>query len=220
MDVPNLRDVSPISHVLERMFDYIARLFPPRYLFLDAPAQAILDEDEKKREAWEIVKAKRIEYYIIIWVPTELFVAVLAPHSCSYGSWVLAIVLGYRILDILQSAINVNIFDRLRIREGKYSIALFERSVLLAFWNFLEAAFLFGALYSIPIFLFKYSITFPDTYYFSFITHLTIGYGDIQPLGATRLVAATQGLSGFILAVFAIARQITFLSTPDAFFRR
>jgi hypothetical protein len=43
-------------------------------------------------------------------------------------------------------------------------------------------------------------------------------YGDILPCGATRLIAAVQGFLGFILAAFAIARHVAFLSKPVVFF--
>jgi hypothetical protein len=37
-----------------------------------------------------------------------------------------------------------------------------------------------------------------DYIYFSTITWTTVGYGDITPLGKTRLIAATEAISGYI----------------------
>jgi hypothetical protein len=51
-----------------------------------------------------------------------------------------------------------------------------------------------------------------DPFYFSAITQLKIGYGDVVPTEGLRVVAAAQGLLGFMLGVFAISRVIAFLS--------
>ena len=44
-------------------------------------------------------------------------------------------------------------------------------------------------------------LTFEDTLYFSTISFTTIGYGDIAPVGANRLIASIQVIFGMILNI-------------------
>jgi hypothetical protein len=56
-------------------------------------------------------------------------------------------------------------------------------------------------------------ITRPITaFYFSIITQLTIGYGDVYPRGWLRLVVAAQGLIAALFVVSVFARAIGALS--------
>jgi len=52
---------------------------------------------------------------------------------------------------------------------------------------------------------------FYDTFYFSVVTQLTIGYGDIQPLGAAKVVAGVQATVGWALTLLVLARFVSFL---------
>ena len=46
---------------------------------------------------------------------------------------------------------------------------------------------------------------FANSFYFSIVTFTTLGYGDILPIGLTKVFAATEALlGGFILAIFVI----------------
>lgn len=48
-----------------------------------------------------------------------------------------------------------------------------------------------------------------DAVYFSFVTSLTIGYGDVVPVGGVRAVALLQGASGFLLFGAVIAKLVS-----------
>jgi hypothetical protein len=48
-----------------------------------------------------------------------------------------------------------------------------------------------------------------DCLYFSAITQLTIGYGDIAPLHGLRAIAVVQGVLGFFFTVILVARLIS-----------
>lgn len=45
----------------------------------------------------------------------------------------------------------------------------------------------------------NYNGDFIDTVYFSFTTFTTVGYGDIEPLGALRYLTGLEGLTGLVL---------------------
>ena len=46
-------------------------------------------------------------------------------------------------------------------------------------------------------------------FYFSFVTQTTLGYGDVKPLGWTRLVAAVQVFIGVLLVTLILARAVS-----------
>jgi hypothetical protein len=50
-----------------------------------------------------------------------------------------------------------------------------------------------------------------DALYFSMITQLTIGYGDIRPLHAARWIASLQGLVGFGFTLLIIGRFVSLI---------
>lgn len=50
--------------------------------------------------------------------------------------------------------------------------------------------------------------TFLHSMYFSGVTLLTIGYGDIAPIGIGRLIAVTEALIGYILPAAFVMRLI------------
>jgi len=49
----------------------------------------------------------------------------------------------------------------------------------------------------------------PSPFYFSFVTQTTLGYGDVKPLGRTRLVAAVQVFIGVLLVTLILARAVS-----------
>ncbi|HTO61277.1 MAG TPA: ion channel, partial [Bradyrhizobium sp.] len=52
--------------------------------------------------------------------------------------------------------------------------------------------------------------------YFSVVTQLTIGYGDLTPTSYLRAIIAAQGVLGFLVGIFAVSRVIAFLPKPQS----
>jgi len=50
-----------------------------------------------------------------------------------------------------------------------------------------------------------------DPYYFSAVTQLTIGFGDIQPAGAAKIATMFQGFTGFLFQLLILGRMVTLL---------
>ena len=56
-----------------------------------------------------------------------------------------------------------------------------------------------------------------NSFYFSFITLSTVGYGDITPVAkVARMLAATEAMTGLLYVAVLIARLVTLYSTPKS----
>ena len=223
MDPAELRLFSPATFFLERLFFYAQRLSPANlWLRTHIDVQANSDTPEKIREL-TMRRGRRIEAYIFCWFVLEAAVVFIAPSL--HGFWLFVLALpAWRVCDLFQSAINVNIFDRLRCGARIHRVASVTRIVILSFWNFIELMLCFGIFYSSELAAFKGHgegigrLDPAEAYYFSVVTQLTIGYGDFQAIGFTRLLAATQGLLGFVFAVFVLSRVVAFLPKSESIF--
>ena len=119
-----------------------------------------------------------------------------------------------RIADIIQITGNISLFDRLKINWRYYYIENTVRTILLSLINFVEFIICFGYLYCVlgrndKWLHFKESIY--DGYYFSGVTQLTIGYGDIAPMGPVKYLALFQGFIGFLFTILILGRFIALL---------
>ena len=93
------------------------------------------------------------------------------------------------------------------------------RIVLLGLVNYLELILGFAVIYTANLGClrettqkgFKAVESCGDALYFSVITQLTIGYGDISPTGWLRLAASLQGLAGVVLLVLLVGQFVNAL---------
>ena len=136
-------------------------------------------------------------------------------------SWLLISIAVLRLADITQVVINVAVFDRLGSSQGSVQpVEDVTRSVILLVWNFFELMLWFGLAY-LPLGFRPANSSFWSRFYFSGVTQLTIGYGDLTLVGWARAVAIVQGGLGWIVTVIVLARliaslpRITTLTTPD-----
>ncbi len=212
MKTRDIKRLSPITWVFERMFN-AAQYLSPTNLLLGTRVgvqERFPTMTEEQIEARTIWRSRRIEAYIAAWAILELAVALWIPHA--QGAWRLLIILpGFRIFEIFQATINLNLFDRLRLGEAAHKVASTARTLILSFWNFIELLVCVGIFYSTPMACFRQPISPPDGYYFSLTTQLTIGYGDIIPCGLTKMVVMAQGLCGFLFALVVLSRLIAHL---------
>jgi len=118
------------------------------------------------------------------------------------------------VTDVLQVVVNLALFDRLGYcthpDDHSQPVEDVTRSIVLPLWNYCELIVWFGLAYVALSFL-QDGGSFWSRFYFSAVTQLTIGYGDLTPLGWARLVAVAQGLIGWTLAVVVIARIVASL---------
>ena len=210
----HLRDVSPVSFAYERFF-YILQRFSPERIFVSSriDIQNRFD-DRQERKAASRQRGRIIELYIMLWFLIEASIVLIYPSAS--GVWwntILIAVIGIRVLDIFQITVNTSIFDRVRLSWRDHYAESVPRALILAVWNYLELMLCFGILYTHFYHqgLLHGAGNLMDPYYFSAVTQMTIGYGDIKPLGAAKIVTMIQGFTGFLFQLLILGRMVALL---------
>jgi hypothetical protein len=89
-----------------------------------------------------------------------------------------------------------------------------QRTLVLAAINYVELMLWFGLVYALNYKSLHGAGQPATAFYFSIITQLTIGYGDVSPEGwFLRILAALQGLIGALFVIVVLGRAI---SSPQA----
>lgn len=132
----------------------------------------------------------------------------------SWPLWVPRVIVTVRILDIFQQSVNMSVFDQLRSDE-RLVISSAVRTLALSFLNYLELLVCFGIVYTTMPGALAGSTGWLDDLYFSVVTQLTIGFGDIRPVGVARLVASAQGLVSVIFTILMLGRIVSVLPKID-----
>ncbi len=166
-------------------------------------------------------EARKVDFLVIgrfiIGILLTLWFSYIASANPSWG-W-LGLIMFFFIFDVLGGASAVALIappedfvDGLRV------VSHPGRIVVLGIVNYLELVVYFGAIYAIsPQDLmpcgqgaYWYSPGLSGLY-FSTITQMTIGYGDIQPLGWLRAIACVQALCGLGVLVLLIGQFVSAL---------
>ena len=209
-------EYGPITHFFERASNVLRQASLANILFgIEAEKRGLFKGPVESR-AFDIWRSRKVDYYILAWLAIETVIAFLIPTA---SGWLLALLLVpivYRIIDILQAAVNMNLFAHLRRDPGQYNITSATRALVLTLWTYVEIAFCFGIVYSSSVMPLQGAQTWWDAYYFSATTQLTISFGDVNPVGATRFIAPVQGMAGFLLAILAIGKLVGLLPRPSA----
>jgi len=162
-----------------------------------------------------------VDWYIISWIIIEALLVTLLginifPHQLLF---VVTIIAGYRIFELIQVYFNILLFDPLQHYEAgeEYFLYSSARSILISIISYVELIVCYGLIYFIYIDNGIYSqlvvTSVFETIYFSTIL-ATIGYGDIVPIGNMRFVAMSEALLSVLFIATIIARFLNFLPSP------
>jgi hypothetical protein len=183
-----------------------------------------LTSEEVADTAFVVRRVRAIDCYVLVCLLIEVSALCVSCQKGMLGTliqWIVQSFAVLRIVEILQVTVNASIFDALKGAIG-HRIASVERMIVLAAVNFVELLLCFGVVYASHKDYLKLNgdgvSTASDALYFSAITQLTIGYGDVLPDGPLRVVAPIQGLVAFAFVVLVFSRFVASMRPMQAVF--
>lgn len=214
-----MRQIGIIATIFERLF-HLLKFLPPQVFVEERTKhqkrlQSLNDADREKAILNRLkITEGIILVYVLIYFISYFLLTTVSSYLCL--KYIVLTLLALRLIDIIQVNVNISIFDNLKIDKSKYPVFVYSsiRSIILVCLNFIEIAIIFGFFYSlitIGHFESKSVLTSLDKFYFSFITQLTIGYGDITPVGFNKLLSVIQGLIGYFFTILILSRFINIL---------
>lgn len=205
------RDLGVLTSLIERFFFLLQYLSIANILFRTRQqSQDSARTPEQQHEEF-FKRSRQIELYVATVLVLEILAFGLVVGTARWLAISAVVFVCWRVVDLFQLSINISILDHIRVSGRTHYFASSVRMVLLGLLNFGEAILCFAVIYAFSIESLSGATGRRDALYFSVITQLTVGYGDLRPTGALRYVVASQALLGFVLAVVLIARLIALL---------
>lgn len=205
---------SPLGRLIERAFGMAQFLSPATVLWGTRAFSHRLSSP--RREHFETWRSRKVDCYIFVWLIMLLGAHLLATVAAGrWVTWLVCAAGAARGIDIVQANVNMHLLDGLRLSGRSHHVASLVRSSLISVWNYLELV----GWYALAYFFSKGlrgdscgEVGLFESVYFSTITQLTIGFGDLKPATAlARLLTMSQGLLGTLFLVFAISRFASLL---------
>ncbi len=209
-----LREYSLITWFFERVFWGLHQLSPARLVRRSRNAHISSEAFRVDPHGSTVRRARRVEAYIIAWFVVEALLIATSAEHWHWALWIPRAIVTVRILDIFQQSVNMSVFDQLRSDE-RLVISSAVRTLVLSFLNYIELLVCFGIVYTTLPGSLVGSTGWIDDLYFSVVTQLTIGFGDIRPVGLARLIASVQGLVSVIFTILMLGRIVSVLPKID-----
>jgi hypothetical protein len=173
-----------------------------------------ITEKEIQDLAWAKRRALAVERYMIgVLIVLATFIVLVQFSGLRERTWfavVVVVIAALNIVEVLQVTLNATVFDRYSGRPDD-QVASTARMIVLAMVNFLELGASFGLIYSVFLEHLCGAHNTGDAFYFSAITQLTIGFGDIHPEGFLKAVVAGHGFAGVVFVLLVVARFVNAL---------
>ena len=118
MKLSDLRRFSPFTYFWERTFFYLQYLSPANLLLRTRVRTQMEFDDARRKEEITIRRGRRIEAYVLTWFLLLVICAFCAPDSRGLLRLACIALPCFRVFEILQSAINMNIFDPAPTRQA------------------------------------------------------------------------------------------------------
>lgn len=213
-----LLDYSVFTWFFERLFWRLHQISPIRLIARGRIAHLSSEAYRLDPRAATAVRSRRVERYLGVWIAIECILLAAFASGFAIPGAVAGAMAILRIVDILQAVVNLMVFDQLRTPQTVV-IASAVRTLVLSMINYLELIVCFAILYlSLPTQLVGAN-GWSDALYFSVVTQLTIGYGDVTPSGLAKVVASVQALFTFVFTVLLLGRIITVLPRIESAMR-
>ncbi len=209
----HLAEFSPITEGVRLLFEWLKLLSPMLWFSYLNPllgSRNTLTRSEVQSKVLAKDRSRAIEHYICCCLMIELILAVVA-CVYSWSTWsmiIVAILPSLRILEIIQVTVNVTLFDAL-INHPDELATSHARLLILSGINFLELVICFGIIYAMNITSLHGAENPWIAFYFSTITQLTIGYGDMYPIGWLRIIVPVQCIMNTLFVVLIFGRLMT-----------
>ncbi len=211
-----LREYSLITWFFERLFWGLHQLSPSRLVRRQGRVAHVNSEEFRCDPHGSTVRrSRRVELYIIAWFAVEAALLASVASGILLPAVLVRVVLAVRVMDIFQSSVNMSVFDQLRT-DKQVVISSAVRTLVLGFLNYTELLVCFGLIYTTLDSSLVGSTGWMDDIYFSVVTQLTIGYGDIRPIGWARFVSVAQGLISVAFTILILGRIVAVLPKIDS----
>jgi hypothetical protein len=215
-----MKEFGIITYLIYKLF-YLLKFLPPQVFVEDRINSQIRmagssEEDKQLVTHKRVVKAERI---VLVYIGIYILAILFNQHIYEHNGlrWFTLILILLRLIDIIQQNVNVTLFDAIREGEGIHAdlkLKSIVRAIVLVAFAFIEVGIIFGLLYSLMQhgkLISDFPLVLGDYFYFSFITQLTIGYGEITPTGLAKLLACFQGLTGYFFSILILSRLLSSL---------
>lgn len=164
-------------------------------------------------------RSRHVDNYILAWIGLEILLALGLEFTDALSFRILIrVLMALRVLDIAQANINLNVFDRLRFVETSHVTVSVTRNLILAAITYVELVLVFAVVYATMPENIKGLVHNFDCLYFSLTTQITVGYGDLHPVGAARYIGTLQGMIGLFFSLLIMSRFVSLLPAVKTVF--
>jgi hypothetical protein len=169
----------------------------------------LIDHSEANIAAESRRRARRADTFVAVCLFLDLAAVLMIDRFRPPGIWLATPFLAWRISDVMFTALHDTLFGEFFRESHSVVNRVPARVVTLGLLSYLELVLCFGGIYSgWPEFIQAHDKDFLTPFHLSFITQLTIGYGDVFPLRALRMVTWVQGMCSIVLLVFLIDKYL------------